>query len=238
MLAFQSSIGALNDLIDAPLDAGRKPGKPLPRGVTSSGAARRLLILALVLGLVLAAPSGPATVIVGVGGVACGYAYDVWLSRTPWSWLPLALALPLLPIFAWLGAASVLPLGLLGLIPIGVVAGAMLGLANGIADIERDVAAGVRTAAVRLGRRAAWQIHAVLAGVLILIVAILLPRPAVDGAAWAGIVLAKVAGFALIALGAGLAAHEAAAVRERGWESEALGVALVGLAWVAAAAVG
>ena len=31
MTALQASIGALNDLVDAPSDRGRKPGKPIPR---------------------------------------------------------------------------------------------------------------------------------------------------------------------------------------------------------------
>ena len=30
MVLLQASVGALNDLVDAPSDAGRKPGKPIP----------------------------------------------------------------------------------------------------------------------------------------------------------------------------------------------------------------
>ena len=35
MTALQVSIGALNDIHDAPDDAGRKPGKPIPAGLVS-----------------------------------------------------------------------------------------------------------------------------------------------------------------------------------------------------------
>ncbi len=37
MTALQASIGALNDLVDAPRDAGHKPGKPIPAGLVHAG---------------------------------------------------------------------------------------------------------------------------------------------------------------------------------------------------------
>jgi hypothetical protein len=43
-------------------------------------------------------------------------------------------------------------------------------------------------------------------------------------------------GAAVIALGAGLLAVRSATVRERGWELEVLGTAVVGLSWLAGAA--
>jgi hypothetical protein len=44
------------------------------------------------------------------------------------------------------------------------------------------------------------------------------------------------AGIALIALGAGALAATRAGVRERGWELEAIGVASLGLGWLAGTA--
>ena len=84
MLALQASIGALNDLVDAPIDAAEKPAKPIPAGLMSRGAARGVAATGLVAGILLSVPSGAATVCVAVAGVGLGYLYDLRLSRTPW----------------------------------------------------------------------------------------------------------------------------------------------------------
>ena len=155
MLALQSSIGALNDLADAPLDAAEKPAKPIPTGLASRDAARALVVAGLVAGILLSVPSGPSTVAVAAAGVGLGYLYDLRLSRTAWSWLPLALALPLLPLHAWVGTTGSAPPGLLTLVPTAILAGAALAIANGLVDIERDGRVGRTTIAVRLGLRRA-----------------------------------------------------------------------------------
>ena len=54
MVALQASIGALNDLHDAPDDAGRKAGKPIPAGLVSAPAARAVVAGAAAIGLGLA----------------------------------------------------------------------------------------------------------------------------------------------------------------------------------------
>lgn len=236
MLGFQVSIGALNDLSDIELDRARKPGKPLPRGAVQPAGAILLAVAGLALGIGLSVPSGPVTIAVGVAGAALGYAYDLGLSRTRWSWLPLAAALPLLPTYAWIGATGVLPTDVILLIPIGVVAGIVLALANGIADEERDRDAGVDTAVVRLGRGRAWIVHLVGLAAVIAAAALLAPRPALGsgGEAWGG---AVGLGAVLALAGLALAAAPAAALRERGWELESLGLALVGVAWLAGVAV-
>jgi 4-hydroxybenzoate polyprenyltransferase len=235
MLALQFSIGALNDLVDAGADTSRKPGKPIPRGAVRFGEAAAIVIAAAIVGLALSAASGLATLGAAVAGLACGYAYDLRLSRTPWSWLPLAVGLPILPIHAWLGAAGAVPAGLLGLVPLGVLAGASLSLGNGLVDAERDQASGRRSAVVLAGRDRAWTAHAVgLLGVLGL-VWMLGPGPPGLEAAWS---LAAGAGSLLVLGGVGLTRGTRPAVRERGWELEAVGVALVGAAWIAGLAGG
>ena len=45
MTALQASIGSLNDLVDAPRDAGRKPGKPIPAGLGLAPARRRAVVV-------------------------------------------------------------------------------------------------------------------------------------------------------------------------------------------------
>jgi hypothetical protein len=258
MLTLQLSIGALNDVIDAPFDLARKPGKPLPAGVVAQGPAITLAGGGLLVGLFLSAPSGVATVAVAAAGAALGYLYDVWLSRSSLSWLPLSLALPLVPIHAWLGSTGRVPSGLLSLVPLAVLAGAALSLANGLVDVERDAGSGRHGIVVRLGRWRSWAIQtAILAGVglLALLVAPAVPPaaagpvpgqgggPGSPGSAVLGLEALRIArvtgiglGLALLALGSIALAARRPGLRERGWELEAIGVAAVGIGWLAGTA--
>lgn len=232
MLALQASIGALNDLVDAGLDSGRKPGKPLPRGAVRPVEAGLVAAAGLVAGLGLSAVSGPGTAAVAAAGVGLGYAYDLRLSRTAWSWLPLAAALPLVPVHAWIGTTGVIPAALLELVPLAILAGVGLALGNGLADLERDRAAGVATAALRLGR-AAWPVHAIALASVLALAWVLAPTPLSTPAPGAGPRLGAMGlGSALVLLGVVLARAHRPDLRERGWELEAGGVALIGLAWV------
>ncbi|MBI3751957.1 MAG: UbiA prenyltransferase family protein [Chloroflexi bacterium] len=232
MLALQASIGALNDLVDAGIDSGRKPGKPIPRGVVRPLEAGLVAVAGLVAGVGLSALSGAGTAAVAAAGVALGYAYDLRLSRTAWSWLPLAIALPLVPVHAWIGVTGTVPAALLPLVPIGILAGAGLALGNGIADLERDRAAGVATAARRLGR-AAWPVHAMALGCVIALAWVLVPGSAATASPGRSLAVAAMAlGSALVVLGVVLARARRADLRERGWELEAGGVGLLGLAWM------
>lgn len=238
MLALQASIGALNDLVDAARDVAGKAGKPIPRGLTGLRTARWVVVGGLVTGLALALPSGPATLAVAVLGVAIGYLYDLRLSQTSWSWLPFALGVPLLPVFAWLGATGTVPQALLTLLPIGVLAGAGLALANALADIERDAAAGKPSVAVRLGRDRAWAIQVALLAAAAALAIALLPvgRVGIPEATQLAIRLVVVAGSALLVGTALLARRAEPGWRERAWEIEAVAVAVIGAAWLAAAA--
>jgi 4-hydroxybenzoate polyprenyltransferase len=233
MLALQASIGAANDVADASIDLGHKPGKPLPRGVVRRADAMPVAALGLVLGLLLAVGSGVATVGVAAAGVALGYLYDLRLSRTVWSWLPLAAALPLVILFAWVGSTGAVPGAIAVLVPIGVVAGGGLALANGLADLERDAAAGVASATVRLGPRRAWLVHAI--ALLAAIAAAWWLGPRASGRE-AAVLLGMGAATLLLAVGVALAISPRASLRERGWELEAIAVATLGLAWVAGVA--
>jgi len=238
MLAIQASIGSLNDALDAALDAGRKAGKPIPRGHATREEALLIAVTGLAVGIVLSWPSGLAATAVVLAAAGCGYVYDLRLSRTAWSWLPFALALPLVPIYAWLGATGEVPAPLVRLVPVAVLAGAGLALANGLADLERDAAGGVETAAVKLGRARAWAVHVALLVAAIGLALASLPRGA-DGGSTSGGPLspfAFVLGTVLIAAGVLLGRGGGPRRRERAWELEALGVAAFGAGWVAAVA--
>ncbi len=233
MVCLQASIGAVNDLADAEVDRTRKPEKPLASGTSSRRVARFVAAVGLTVGLLLSAPSGVPTVAVAALGVALGYAYDLRLSRTTWSWLPLALALPLLPIHAWLGATGTLPGRLPALVPIAGLAGLGLSLANGLAYHDRDAAAGERTAAVRLGPAVTWRVHALALGAAIALAVVLRAEHAPSVTGWG-----MAAGTLLVAIGMAFAADGRPERRERGWEAEAAGIVVLGAAWLAGVAAG
>ena len=151
MTALQASIGALNDVVDAPRDRGLKPAKPIPAGLVSPRAAWVVVAVAAGLGVGLSIPSGAATVGLAIVVLAIGYGYDLVFKGTAWSWFPFAIGIPLLPVFGWLGTTGGLPDSFAILLPVAVIAGAALAIANARADAERDAAAGVVSVATRLG---------------------------------------------------------------------------------------
>ena len=248
MLCMQASIGAVNDLADVELDRVGKPAKPIVAGSVSLVAARTWAALTGLLTLVLATPSGPATVGIGIAAIGLGYLYDLRLSRTALSWLPLSLALPLVPAFAWVGATGGLPGDVLALLPAAFLAGAALMTANGLVDIERDAAGSKRTVAVRLGREAAWGLNASAFAAAVTLALVLAPAPGGPSGTATGdagglataLGLVRLVGLplgaVLIAAGAILLRATSPAIRERGWELEAAGTAVLGMAWLAGTA--
>jgi 4-hydroxybenzoate polyprenyltransferase len=231
MVALQAGIGATNDLVDAPRDAGHKPGKPIPAGLVSRRTGRRVVVVVFAVGLILAGVSGGvAAVTIAVVGVAIGLAYDLRLKGTAWSWLPFAAGVPLLPVFGWAGATGRLPVAFLVLVPAAFAAGAALAIANALVDVERDRAAASGSIALALGPSSARLINAGL--VLAVGLAAVLSVVPLGGSASGG---AAVAVAALLPVGAAVAAWGGGATRrERAWELEAFGVAVVAVAWLLA----
>lgn len=230
MVLLQASVGSLNDAIDAPSDAGRKPGKPIPAGLVRPRTAMGIAAIAGLAGVLLAMPSGPATVALAVVLLGLGYAYDLWFKGTAWSWLPFALAIPLFPTYGWLGAAGTLPPIWAVLLPTAVLAGTALALANATVDVERDRAAGLESVATRLGRgRSRWLNLGLLAAVWSLATATLW----VTGQLVPWALAALLGGLAAVAGWVSLGADDPHA-RERGWEAQAIGVALLAAGWLAA----
>ena len=229
MTALQASIGSLNDVVDAPRDAGHKPGKPIPAGLVSVAIARVVVVVAAVLGLVLSAPSGAWTVALAAVVLAIGYGYDLVFKGTAWSWVPFAVGIPLLPVFGWLGAAGSLPSSFAVLLPVAVVAGTGLAIANARADLERDTAAGVDSVAVRLGSERAWTVEAVL---MTAVVGAAIVTLAAADAPVASLAIAIGAGC-VVALGVAIGRRGDSARIERAWQLQAIGVGLLAAAWLA-----
>jgi 4-hydroxybenzoate polyprenyltransferase len=230
MTALQASIGAVNDLHDAPADAGMKPGKPIPSGLVSVPVARGVAVGGAVLGLALAATVDPRVALLAVVVLAIGYGYDLIAKGTVWSWLPFAAGIPILPVYGWLGGAGELPGFFAVLVPVAVIAGAALAIANGRADLDRDAAAGVASIATRLGLGRSWWLHAGLWAVVAGVALAWLGGQGVPARGWIPVVVAA----GLVAAGVAVSRGGNPARRERAWQLEAVGAGVALLAWVRA----
>jgi len=234
MTLLQFSIGTLNDIVDAPRDAGRMVAKPIPAGYVGPRAARVVAVVTAAFGLALAFAAAPGLVLLAVVGLAVGAWYDLRAKGTTLSWLPLAVGIPLLPVYGWYGATGGLPGMFLVIIPAAVVAGTALAVANAIVDMERDQAAGITSIALALGAgRAAALVIALhlLVAVLALATAVVVGAPI----GWAAAVLLAAAvpvGGAV--LGRLAARRRGTAWRELAWEIQAVGTGLLAVAWLGA----
>ena len=152
MLLVQFSISALNEWADADLDLRAQRQRPIPLGLVSRGAALGVAVVCAVGAFLLCvlADLGPfALLVVGIG-TASGWAYDLRLKATPLSFVPFAVAFPLMPF--WIGVLAARPLSSLMILFLGgSPLAAAIHLADAIPDREADRAAGLRTLAVALG---------------------------------------------------------------------------------------
>ena len=167
--AMQISIAMLNDYCDRRLDAASKSGKPIPRGLIYAREALigGLVMIAIMLILLIQLPL--LALLVSLCYLVLGQAYNLGLKSTPFSGIVFALAMPLIPLYAFAGIGRV-PYVLFWLIPTGFLLGIALNLANSLPDIEQDAANGAKTLAVVLGVKrsfAVCQSMIVLAAALI-----------------------------------------------------------------------
>jgi 4-hydroxybenzoate polyprenyltransferase len=155
--AQQVAISLHNDWCDRALDAATKPWRALPQGFVSPGLVNRTAWALAALSVVLAAPAGWRLVLLDVAGTGAGFLYNARLKRTPWSWLPFAVAFPLLPLF---GAAvlDAWPRRWWSLFVVGAPAVLAIHLADTIPDLEGDAGAGMAGLAHRLGRQRAGRL--------------------------------------------------------------------------------
>jgi 4-hydroxybenzoate polyprenyltransferase len=153
MLLVQFSISALNEWADADVDrrAGRR--RPIPLGLVSRGAALTVAVVCAVGAFLLCVLSnlGPLALLLVGFGTACGWAYDLWLKATPLSFVPFAVAFPLMPF--WIGVLAGRPLtSLVVLFLGGSPLATAIHLGDAIPDRDQDRNAGLRTLAVTLGK--------------------------------------------------------------------------------------
>jgi 4-hydroxybenzoate polyprenyltransferase len=154
--------GATNDIADRVRDAAGRPEKPIPAGELSLNAAA--WIASIGLAVQLAASWRVGTLALGLGVVASGsaLAYNVALSRTPFSAIPYLVSFGLLP--AWIAAGVGVPLErVLPAIPLVAPFAVAAHLANTLRDFDADATGGSRSLAQVLGRQASRGLAAGLA---------------------------------------------------------------------------
>lgn len=234
MTLLQFAIGALNDLVDAPRDAVARTDKAIPAGLVSRPTAGLVVAGSAVAGLALAATGGPGLVLLAVLVLGIGAAYDLRARGTAWSWVPLAVGVPILPVFGWFGATGLLPGIFIVLVPAAANAGAALAIANAVVDIERDEAAGSASIAVALGP---GRSSAIVLLLHVVVAALAVATAATLGSpeGW----VAAIALSAVVPVGGGIVGIAAAlrsgvSGRELAWEIQAVGTGLLAVAWIGA----
>lgn len=214
MLGVHTSIGALNDLLDRGSDRGRAE-KPLATGEVSERTARTVVASGAAIGLGAASMLGALSLQLAALGAALGYLYNAGLKRTWASFLPFAVGVAVIPLFAWSAADQTPTAHILFLSAAAIPGGSALALQNALADFSLDVAAGMRSVVVRIGERASRIAAAVLHLIAWLIV----------GTSGAAYLPAQVIGGALLTTGLVLGWMPSVMVRRRGWELSAVGLA-------------
>ncbi len=154
-VAMQLSIAVLNDYCDRRLDTLGKKHKSIPLGLVRPREALWFGLLMIVVMVLLLLPLNPLALLVSCLYLALGQGYNLGLKSTPLSGVVFALAIPLIPLYAFLGVGHVLPV-ILWLVPVAALLGIALNLANALADIEEDATNGARTLAVVLGAQGVY----------------------------------------------------------------------------------
>src|SRR5215469_1090115 len=148
--AMQFSIGILNDYCDRKLDALGGKNKPIVLGLIRPHEALLAGLLMIAIMFVILLPLNLVALLAALGYLALGQVYNLGLKSTPLSGILFALAMPLLPLYAFAGVGRI-PSMVIWFIPIGAILGVALNLANSLPDIEEDAAGKAQTLAVTLG---------------------------------------------------------------------------------------
>jgi 4-hydroxybenzoate polyprenyltransferase len=173
-LAMQLSIAFLNDYCDRQRDVLSKKYKPIVHGLVRPQEALIAGILLMIIMLFLLLPLNPLAILTSLLYLACMQGYNLGLKVTPLSGIVFALAIPLIPVYAFVGMGHFVPF-LLWVVPVGALIGVAFNLANALPDFEEDAASHARTLAIVLGVQGAFiacNLLILLAATLIAILAI------------------------------------------------------------------
>jgi 4-hydroxybenzoate polyprenyltransferase len=234
MTCLQFAIGAVNDVVDAPGDAGHRLGKPIPDGLVTRVQGALIAIAAAALGLALSLVGGQGLLVLAAVGLGIGLVYDLGAKGTSLSWLPFAVGIPLLPLYGWYGATGTVPGLFVILIPAAANAGSALAIANAIVDLERDLDAGAGSIALTLGPARASRLVLGLHGVVALLAVATAAVLGAPGGWVLAVLLACLVPLGGALLGIAAAVRAAIPVRELAWEIQAVGTGLLAVAWLGA----
>jgi 4-hydroxybenzoate polyprenyltransferase len=164
--AGQATVGWTNDVHDADADrAAGRDTKPTVRGDVRPEDLRVPILVSATMTIPLSfLAAGWVGGAAHIAAVASALAYNFFLARTMWSWVPYAVSFALMPAFiAQASAPSLWPT-----VPItilSVLVGVTAHLLNAIPDIDIDRDTGWGGLAVSLGKRRSVVLVAVLVGV-------------------------------------------------------------------------
>ena len=137
MFAVIAAVSAMNDHLDRRHDRDAHIWRPLSADLISPRAAALFAAACMIAALALSASLGWRACLPMLGGLACVGLYNLRLRRTPFSWLPLAIAFALVP--PWVAEAVGRFDGYLWwALPVGALAGLTAHLAMKLPDYERD----------------------------------------------------------------------------------------------------
>jgi 4-hydroxybenzoate polyprenyltransferase len=158
----QVATGAANDWADRARDAQAGSTKPIPAGEITPSAALAIAGLGAAVQVICCVPLGGAAVLIGVAALASAQAYNLALSRTPFSVVPYLVSFGLLP--AWIAAGIGLPIDRVApAIVLVAPFAAAAHLANVLRDWDADRASGSRNLAQLLGPRLSHAVAVLLA---------------------------------------------------------------------------
>ena len=162
--AGQATVGWTNDVHDAEADrAAGRTSKPTVRGDVRPEDLRAPILVSAALTIPLSfLAAGWVGGVAHIAAVASALAYNFFLARTMWSWVPYAVSFALMPVFVAQASSPTLwpnvPVTLLS-----VLVGLTAHLLNAIPDIDVDRETGWGGLAVSLGKRRSIVLVAALA---------------------------------------------------------------------------
>jgi 4-hydroxybenzoate polyprenyltransferase len=229
-LLIPAAIGSMNDYCDLALDRRAKRNKPLVRGDIQPRTALVLSCAAATAGVLLSACFGWKTSAIALLVLASGLVYDFWAKGTIWSWVPYAIAVPALPVWAFVAADKLNPV-LLMTFPLGALVALASNLANTLPDLNDDIQLGLRGLAHRLGlRRSLLAIWCSFGTTLTLLAGSGMILGNRSSLFFPGLMLGTVLWLVMIADYAANASNESL---KRGWYYTAILTGLLGGTWVA-----
>jgi 4-hydroxybenzoate polyprenyltransferase len=201
VFAGQLSIGWSNDWIDAGRDrTNRRTDKPAALGAVCPAVVGAAGLIAGLLAAVGCAGLGFRPGVASGLILVCGWAYNLGLKATVWSWAPYAIAFGSLPAAAALNAPGS-PAPALWAVAAGALLGVAAHLANVLPDLTDDARTGVNGLPHRLGQRGT-----AVAGPAIMVtatvVAVVGPRQPVSPYGWVALGLSAIIGSAAAVAGA------------------------------------